>query len=534
MTIPTAAEILAMLRAATPRPTSEAPDDARGIYGLFDHTGAFRYIGSTSSASETFRKRIHQRHRTGSESTSHYFSRMYNTGRMWRLRNDPATKADGDIAKALRNAFIARHCAAVWVPLPDDADIAGIEARVIALAPQDMIAWNRRGMDPYEEPTTLVDALIEELDLSPFERAALGRQLARSREDVQAAGPRDVASANDALPKLPDGPFRFFALDVETANHDRASICQVGIACVLPDDRIETWVTLVDPGTDHWVFSGLHGITPGMVVGAPTIGEVLDLLEERLAGCPVYQHSGFDRSAIRAACATLDRQEPGWNWQNSVTVARAAWPELKGNGGHGLASLKQHLGLKFEHHDAGEDARAAAEVVLRAEGGARAVVEDFDVIDEEDAGSSPRTAANVRSELSSPLGDQTPEADTPIRGLVGRSVLTQGNLNNNHFYLRDCISSFPKEALGGSNRASAAARTLTINWGGALPAVTDIDLTKKIFRDRSWVRSFFADNGARAGDIVEITETAPFCYQVTLVRASAGSEQSVRSRQPFA
>jgi DNA polymerase III epsilon subunit-like protein len=42
---------------------------------------------------------------------------------------------------------------------------------------------------------------------------------------------------------------------------------------------------------------------------------------------------------------------------------------LKGNGDHGLASLKGYLGLSFEHHDAGEDARAAAEVVLYAEAG---------------------------------------------------------------------------------------------------------------------------------------------------------------------
>ena len=81
----------------------------------------------------------------------------------------------------------------------------------------------------------------------------------------------------------------------------------------------------------------------------------------------VYQHSGFDRSAFRAACAALRREEPKWTWQNSVTVARRAWPELKGKGGHGLASLKAHLRLSFEHHDAGEDARAAAEIVLHAE-----------------------------------------------------------------------------------------------------------------------------------------------------------------------
>ncbi len=55
------------------------------------------------------------------------------------------------------------------------------------------------------------------------------------------------------------------------------------------------------------------------------------------------------------------------HWTNSVTVARQAWPALKGAGGHGLANLKNHLGLEFHHHDAGEDARASATVILRAE-----------------------------------------------------------------------------------------------------------------------------------------------------------------------
>jgi len=58
---------------------------------------------------------------------------------------------------------------------------------------------------------------------------------------------------------------------------------------------------------------------------------------------------------------------PGLRWTDSVTIARRAWPELKGNGGNGLASLKRVLGLRFHHHDAGEDARAAAQVVIHAE-----------------------------------------------------------------------------------------------------------------------------------------------------------------------
>ncbi|SFQ78273.1 3'-5' exonuclease [Donghicola eburneus] len=401
MTIPTAVEILEILKRATPRPTSEAPRDARGIYGLYDHTGAFRYIGSTSSSAETFYKRIHHRHRTGSESTSHYFSRMYNTGRMWRQRNDPATKTDGDIAKSVRNEFIARHCGCTWVSLPDHADIAGLEAQVIALAPPEMVAWNGRGMAEYDEPVDLVDTLIAELRLSPVERAALTRQRDRFHGGVPATKSA-VSQSAGGVPSLPDGPFRFFALDVETANHDRASICQVGVACVRPDDSIETWVTLVNPQTETWRFTYLHGINAEMTRGAPTIGEVLTMLEGLLSGRTVYQHSGFDRSAIRAACVGLGRSEPDWIWKDSVGIARTAWPELNGNGGHGLASLKQHLGLRFEHHDAGEDARAAAQVVLFAEKGVkgtakpRSTTEEDALLDDADIG----TIAPSHSEAS--------------------------------------------------------------------------------------------------------------------------------------
>jgi hypothetical protein len=153
-------DVLSRLLSATPDRTALAPKDSRGIYGLVDHHGALSYVGSTVSTSQTFYERIHRRHRTGSEDSSHYFSRMYNTGRMWRMRNDPGSRKDGDISKKLRNAFIAEHCRAVWVPLPDNADIARLEQAVIEIAPAEAIAWNRRATEAYPEPEDLVDEII--------------------------------------------------------------------------------------------------------------------------------------------------------------------------------------------------------------------------------------------------------------------------------------------------------------------------------------------------------------------------------------
>lgn len=526
-----AEDLLSALLEASPRPTAQAPRDARGLYGLVDHHGDLRYIGSTRSTDQTFYERIHRRHRTGSEGMSHYFSAMYNTGRMWRDRKDALTKADGDIAKALRNEFVVDHCRAVWLALPDTEDIARLEAEVLSLAPDHAIAWNRRRMQAYDEPVDLVEDTLRRLGWGAREKAAIERQrlrfLAAMVGSVAARAPEPAFMRQANVTPFPEGPFRFFALDVETANNDRGSICQIGVACVRPDNSIETWVTYVDPQVDRWVFTYLHGISARTVQDAPTFAEVLPVLRDALSGATVYQHSGFDRSAVAAACGHCGLPVPQWDWRDSVHVARAAWPELRGNGGHGLASLKQHLDLVFEHHDAGEDARAAAEVVLRAEGvqsarmqpevqSARTAIaedKDFDLVEEDDD-----TVMVIREAPAAPLPDAI------LRQASGRHIgtteITQGNIDNNHIYLRSFFEKFPADAIGGSNRASAAQREIAVHWGGNTVVMTDLDGAKKFFRKRGWIREFFDRHGVRAGDTVTVEEIAPYSYRVAPQRRS--------------
>ncbi|GAA6207800.1 exonuclease domain-containing protein [Cognatishimia sp. WU-CL00825] len=177
--------------------------------------------------------------------------------------------------------------------------------------------------------------------------------------------------ADFALP-LPcpkaDRDFRFVGLDVETANGDSASICQIGLGCVDATGEIATWSTFVDPQMPFASFNvDLHGIGAQTVQNAPTFAQAWEQLLPFLSRHGLVQHSRFDEKAIDAACRHHALKLPDLAWSNSVTIARRAWPELRGNGGHGLANLKKVLGLKFKHHDAGEDARAAAEVVLRAQ-----------------------------------------------------------------------------------------------------------------------------------------------------------------------
>lgn len=167
---------------------------------------------------------------------------------------------------------------------------------------------------------------------------------------------------------IPQERFRFIAIDVETANADPSSICQIGLAFVDPDNGIEVVCTFVDPKQPFDNFNtSVHGIGPADVRGKPTFKEAYSHIAPILARQPVVQHSDFDRKAISAACAHWQVSGEALSWVDSVAVARKAWPEFIGNGGHGLAHLKEALQLNFVHHNAGEDAKAAAQVVLLAE-----------------------------------------------------------------------------------------------------------------------------------------------------------------------
>lgn len=168
---------------------------------------------------------------------------------------------------------------------------------------------------------------------------------------------------------VPTGPFRFVAIDVETAGKTIGSICQIGLCCVGFDATLHSFSTMVDPEGRFEPFNtDLHGIGPDTVKGAPTFPDAFATLFPLLSAHPLVQHSRYDERAMDAACLRYGLPRLTSYWADSVKIARAAWPELKGSGGgHGLGNLKRALGLDFHHHDAGEDAKAAAQVVLRAE-----------------------------------------------------------------------------------------------------------------------------------------------------------------------
>ena len=158
----------------------------------------------------------------------------------------------------------------------------------------------------------------------------------------------------------------FISIDVETANADMASICQIGAARFVDGALAEEWKTYVDP-KDYFdgINVSIHGIDAAVVRGAPTFPKTAATLNQFLSGHVVVSHTHFDRVALHQAATRHNVVPLSCTWLDSARVARRAWSEFASSG-YGLSNVCKALGYEFKHHDALEDAKAAGHVLLAA------------------------------------------------------------------------------------------------------------------------------------------------------------------------
>lgn len=79
----------------------------------------------------------------------------------------------------------------------------------------------------------------------------------------------------------------------------------------------------------------------------------------------VVCHTHFDRAAMHQASRRYRLEAPQCTWVDSARVARRVWKQSARNG-YGLFNVCQFLGYDFKHHDALEDAKSAAQILLSA------------------------------------------------------------------------------------------------------------------------------------------------------------------------
>ncbi len=157
----------------------------------------------------------------------------------------------------------------------------------------------------------------------------------------------------------------FVAIDFETANRKRESVCSVGVAVVSGGVVVESTSTLINPDSEFSPYNiAINGIRPEDVANAPHFPEVWDVLAPVLAGRTVVAHvATFDLGVLRQAVARYELPGIDMRALCSWRLARRTWQAFPS---FGLSYLSGQLGLSLDHHEAGSDAAASAEVVLAA------------------------------------------------------------------------------------------------------------------------------------------------------------------------
>src|SRR5437763_1928975 len=140
----------------------------------------------------------------------------------------------------------------------------------------------------------------------------------------------------------------FVVVDVETANADFASICQIGLVHFESGHVVSEWQSLVNPEDDFDTINiSIHGITGSAVAASPTWPIVWATVEPWVRDKVTVSHTAFDRVSIGRACQRYALPASDPVWLDSARVARRAWPEMCGRTGYGLRQLAEHFRLTF-------------------------------------------------------------------------------------------------------------------------------------------------------------------------------------------
>lgn len=150
----------------------------------------------------------------------------------------------------------------------------------------------------------------------------------------------------------------FVAIDVETANSDVSSICQIGLAKFSNGVLMDEWSSLINPDA---YFSEMnicvHGIQKNDVISAPFFDEVYDHILSFIGDSICVSHTRYDQASLSKSFRRYGLEDFIKIWVDSSLIARRTWFQFSKKG-YGLKNLAQHIGYNFKHHNALEDAKA--------------------------------------------------------------------------------------------------------------------------------------------------------------------------------
>ncbi|MDE6482181.1 MAG: 3'-5' exonuclease [Rikenellaceae bacterium] len=158
----------------------------------------------------------------------------------------------------------------------------------------------------------------------------------------------------------------FAAIDFETANGKRSSVCSVGVAIVRDGAIVDTVYSLIRPWPNYYsrFTTEIHGLTRDDTDDAPIFPEVWGTIAPRIEGLTLVAHnSPFDEGCLRAAFECFDMEYPEYSFACTCRASRKTFGRELPD--HKLHTVAARCGYDLkDHHHALADAIACAHIAI--------------------------------------------------------------------------------------------------------------------------------------------------------------------------
>lgn len=153
----------------------------------------------------------------------------------------------------------------------------------------------------------------------------------------------------------------FAAIDFETANYQRSSVCAVGVVIVRGGEIVDSFYSLIKPEPEYYNYrcSMVHGLCSEDTENAPVFPDVWKQIAPLIENLPLVAHNkAFDESCLKAVFRVYQMDYPDYEFHDTLKAARSRFPELSN---HQLHTVSAVCGYNLEnHHHALADAEACA------------------------------------------------------------------------------------------------------------------------------------------------------------------------------
>lgn len=170
----------------------------------------------------------------------------------------------------------------------------------------------------------------------------------------------------------------FAAIDFETANSERTSVCSVGVVIVRNGEITDSFYSLIQPEPNYynWFCTQVHGLCREDTEDAPVFPKVWKEVEKLLLlsdedakklGSPylplVAHNKAFDEGCLKAVFQCYQMDYPDYDFYDTLWASRRVMPYLEN---HQLHTVAQACGYCLKHHhNALADAEACASIALK-------------------------------------------------------------------------------------------------------------------------------------------------------------------------